>query len=515
MRQKTIIFLTSLLVFAGAYSQIGRRMTRFDPAVNGFKFINTFQVEPINNIRMSGFCGGMTYTVLDYFNAHRPVPTQNFRPANGTPLYDYMWGRQRSSVLDNIDKWTELFVNPFGWRSDEFFNWGLQVTGGGRLQELKSEIDAGRPVPLGLFKPGNGGTGPHHQVLAIGYDGGRYRGDLGANIADLKIFVCDPNHANVTKVLKADPAKHIYYYEDDPNNTEEQWQTYFVNKNYHFSNPPTVANPSPEDASLVHEIMVEIRTGNDDLRGGNDNVNLRLNFKTKPAQNFSNINHGARWIDNYTETVPITLTTPVPESEFRSITLSTSFGGGSGGDNWNMDMVRILVGGREVLSKAGSPAFRFTGDAKNFTVNFPVSLTTTPSGGIILGPDNKVHELLLEIGTGGDDLRGGNDNVNVTINFRNGTSQTVNNINKGNNWGNNSVKYVTIPLSRFVSIDELNNLILKTTFGGGMGGDNWNLQYFRVTAKGGGIDQEIYFDQNNPLVRFDGNNRPFTAIFRH
>ena len=247
----TLVCLSLVLVaFVRTNAQIGSRMTAFNPAVNGLKFVNTFDVEPINNIRMSGFCGGMTYTALDYFKAHRPAPAQTFRPANGTPLYDYMWGRQRSSVLDNIDKWGELFINPFGWRTDEFFNWGLQVSGGGRLQELKAEIDRGNPVPLGLFKPGNGGTGPHHQVLAIGYDGGRYKGDLGANIGDLKIMVCDPNYPNVTKILKADPAKHIYYYEDDPGNTNCQWQTYFVNKNYHFSNPPTVANPGPADASL-------------------------------------------------------------------------------------------------------------------------------------------------------------------------------------------------------------------------------------------------------------------------
>ncbi|MBS1919413.1 MAG: hypothetical protein JST17_04080 [Bacteroidetes bacterium] len=516
MKQKTFILLLFLLfTLFSANGQIGRRMTTFNPAVNGFMFVNTFEVEPINNIRMSGFCGGMTYAVLDYFNAHKHTPTQNFRPANGTPLYDYIWGRQRSSVLDNLDKWTELTINPFGWRSDEFFNWGLQVTGGGRLQELKSEIDAGRPVPLGLFKPGNGGFGPHHQVLAIGYDGGRYRGDLGAYKEELKIYVCDPNHPGETKILRPDPVNHIYYYEGGHDNTNEQWQTYFVNKNYHFSNPPVVANPSSADAALIHEIQLEIRTGNDDLRGGSDNVSVTLNFKSKPSQSYPNINHGARWIDNYTETVPITLTTPVAESELRSITFTTSFGGGSGGDNWNMDMVRVLYGGRELLSKAGSPLFRFTGDAKMYAINFPVTLTTTPSGSIVVGPDNKVHELLLEVGTGGDDLRGGNDNVNVTVNFKNGTSQTVNNINKSNNWGNNSVKYVTISLARFVPLDQLKNIVLKTTFGGGIGGDNWNMQYLRVTAKGGGINQEIYFDQRNPLVRFDGNNNPFTATFSY
>ncbi len=517
MKQKVLTLMVSL-VFAllSASGQIGRRMTTFNPAVNGFRFINTFKVEPINNLQFSGFCGGMTYTALDYYNAHRHTPTQNFRPANGTPLYDYIWGRQRSSVLDNLDKWTELFVNPFGWRNDEFFNWGLQATGGGRLQELKSEIDAGRPVPLGLFKPGNGGVGPHHQVLAIGYDGGRYRGDLGAYITDLKIFVCDPNHPGETKILKADPARHLYYYEGGADYPEEQWQTYFVNKNYHFGNPPNVADPTPVEEALVHEVFLEIRTGNDDLRGGNDNVNVTFKFSSKPSQTYSNINGGARWIDNYTETVPILLTTPVPESEFRSIILTTTFGGGSGGDNWNLDMVRVLKGDKELLSKAGSPLFRFTGEKKSFAINFPITLTRSSDGKIIIGPDYKVHELLLKIGTGGDDLRGGNDNVNVTVNYQDGTSLVVNNINKGNNWGNNTTKFVTIPLRRYVPVNQLKNIVLKTTFGGGIGGDNWNMEYLVVTAKGGGINQVIYQQMDHhPLVRFDGNNSPFTATFTY
>ena len=172
----------------------------------------------------------------------------------------------------------------------------------------------------------------------------------------------------------------------------------------------------------MREILLEIRTGNDDLRGGNDNLSITLNFKTKPSQTYSNINRGARWFDNYTETVPITLTAPIAESEFKSITLNTSFGGGSGGDNWNMDMIRVLIGDKEIFSKAGSPVFRFTGDAKRITLNFPVSISISSTGVISTAPDNKVHELLLEVGTGGDDLRGGNDNVNVTVNYKDGTS---------------------------------------------------------------------------------------------
>src|SRR6185295_10719494 len=128
------------------------------------------------------------YSALDYYKKKKDIPLQTFRPAVKTPLYNYIYDRQQTSTLQNLDKWTELFVNPFGSRTNEFFDWGLQATKGGRLQELKTEIDKGNPVPLGLFKPGNGGTGPHHQVLAIAYNAGRYNGNPGRLYAnDLEI----------------------------------------------------------------------------------------------------------------------------------------------------------------------------------------------------------------------------------------------------------------------------------------------------------------------------------------
>jgi hypothetical protein len=499
--KKFFSLLLSLIFMATCMAQIGSRMTTFNPAVNSFKFSNTLEVEIINDIKMSGFCGGMVYTALDYFKSRKPIPTQTYKPANGTPLYDYMWGRQRSSVIDNIDKWSELFINPFGSRTNEFFNWGLQGYGGGRLEELKKEIDKGYPVPLGLFKPGDGGAGPHHQVLAIGYNAGRYKGDLGANIGDLEIMVYDPNYPGVTKILKANTDAHIYYYKDEPDNKRCQWQTYFVNKKYNYSVPPTISSAPVSTDAMVKQFLLEVKTGADDLRGGNDNLNVTVNFKTKPSQTINKVNGGARWIGNYTETVPVNLPTPVPLNEFKSITLTTTFGGGVGGDNWNMDAVRVLFNDKELLWRSGTPVYRFTGSAQ--TLNFPLTVMETADG--------KIRELLLEISTGGDDLRGGNDNVNLTIVFKDGTKQLVNNLNKGTTWGGGSNKEFTVALTRYVPVTDIKSIVLTTTFGGGMGGDNWNMDRLRICARGGGIYKEIYKREGSPVKRFTGSDQNFTA----
>lgn len=210
------------------------RMTRFNPSVHGFRFRNDF-ITNFAGINFSGLCGGMAYSALDYFNNGISIPTQTSTPAEGTPLRQYIYNRQQNSTFDNLDKWGELTINPFGQRTAEFFNWGLQGSGGGRLQELRGEIDAGRPVPLGLYKGGNSGFVTHHQVLAIGYDLGRYTGDLGQNKADLKIFVYDSNFPGQTKVLRPNLSNLTYYYESDPTCS---WLTYFVDRKYRLASPP-------------------------------------------------------------------------------------------------------------------------------------------------------------------------------------------------------------------------------------------------------------------------------------
>lgn len=202
--------------------------TPFDPEKHSFKFSNNFETQieiaGLYGPVFGGLCGGMTYAALDYFLAKRQIPSQTFRPATGSPLHDYIFNRQLKSNEHNLDKWSELFVNPFGWRTDEFFNWGIQgLKPGDRMNELKSFIDRGIPVPIGLFKDGDGGVGPHHWVLAIGYNFGRYKGDLGNFKEDFRIYVYDPNAPGRTLTLVVDPARKRYKYHESPG---YEWLTY-------------------------------------------------------------------------------------------------------------------------------------------------------------------------------------------------------------------------------------------------------------------------------------------------
>lgn len=343
-----------------------KRMTRFDPSVNGFHFRNAFQtVTGVFDITTGGLCGGMVYAALDYFNKGQAAPAQTYTPVNGTQLQSYIYARHMTSLERAMPKWVELHANPLGARNAEFFNWGLQGTGGGRLQELRAEIDAGRPVPLGL-KSLDADPSNDHVVLAIGYDMGRYRGDLGANKEDLKIFIYDPNSGNRMVTLYPVPSEAKYCM--DSANGTKCFRTYFVMKNAWTPQTPPAISDHPK------ELILTIGTGGDDLRGGNDNLSVSLNLKNGGRIEASNVNMGQRWIDHSDQTVGVSLPEGLASQDIQSVTLRTSFGGGMGGDNWNLDTLTMVFRDNGVnqarCTLKGSPLTRFTGDRKSETYPF-------------------------------------------------------------------------------------------------------------------------------------------------
>jgi uncharacterized protein YjbI with pentapeptide repeats len=244
-QQTQPLFQISPVILKESLNTQTKKMTTFNPEKHGFKFSNTFSNKGFVagvHIDFSGLCGGMSYAMLDYYYKGVTIPSQTQKPNEGTQLTKYIRSRQWYTYDAQADKWVELGFNPFGERTSEFWNWGVQGFNGGRLEELKSRIDQGKPVPLGLFAAGDGGlTSKHHQVIAIGYDMGRYRGDLKEYKDDLKIYICDPNYPGETKVLRPNSAKHRYYYEDSPS---QEWLTYFVDMKYRAVAPldPAVVN---------------------------------------------------------------------------------------------------------------------------------------------------------------------------------------------------------------------------------------------------------------------------------
>ena len=343
--------------------------TSFDPTRHGFNFRNSFINVFVSafNWTTRGLCGGMVYSALDYFNAGMEIPQQSYAPAEGSPLRAYLYNRQVQSVTSNLDKWLEYGFNPFGARDREFFGWGLQL-GHGRLGELCGFIDRGQPVPIGLSKGSS-----NHQVLAIGYDLGRYRGNMNVHSSDVSIYVYDPDRPNVTRTLKADVGQGRYYYAESPNT---YWLAYFPDSKYTASRPPVISRAD-------NQLIVTFETGNDDLRGGNDNVNIILLRRGGMRSiRFNNVNNGSRWIDRSTNTISRTLPATTKLEDLNGITIETTFRGGLFGDNWNLRSLRVeaRINGQthRLLERSGRPLFRFTGDdlRRTYYFNRPATSST-------------------------------------------------------------------------------------------------------------------------------------------
>ncbi len=385
-----------LMITLALTSQIGlsqERHTGFDPKTDGYNFANTFRNDMIRefDIRTGGLCGGMVYSALDHFMTNKTMPVQDFRPAVQTKLHDYIYDRQVHSLSENIDKWIELGVNPLGARNSEFFNWGLQANNGGRIQELRQLIDQGKPAPLGLWHA-DGHSGGDHQVLAIGYKMGRYEGNLGAYKEDFEIYIYDPNFPNETQTLKADPQSQTYYYTEtmvwdretdtySKGTHKKRWLTYFVDKKYRAKTPPNFKNTQAQNDGKIRKLRFEILTGGDDLRGGNDNLNIEVNYFNKTSQKFNNVNNSRRWIDNYNQTIELNLNQAVKRSDISHFNFTTTFYSGMGKDKWNMDRVNVYViengQAKKLIGKAGQPLHRFEPGKQSYRLNTTRTAVTT------------------------------------------------------------------------------------------------------------------------------------------
>jgi hypothetical protein len=251
-------------------------------------------------------------------------------------------------------------------------------------------------------------------------------------------------------------------------------------------------------------LNLRITTGNDDLRGGNDNLNVEVHFANGDMQTVANVNKGTNWPNQSVNTVGINLSHQVAPNEIRQIRLVHSANGGYNPpsarqaaatatpagpllapiyaaegahteDNWDMAELQAFALGKGVSVPIASSGFhRFTGSNPSFDIN------THPGVGCPTG--KQVKSISFTFSTADDDLRGGKDNLNITILFRDGTSQAATNVNHSQNWPNGSTKGAEILVSRSVTIDQIRGFTLEDTFTGASGGDNWNMASMQADA---------------------------------
>ena len=509
----------------------GARSTNFKPEENGFhftnSFANTFFDQQGTKIMVSGCSGGMSYTALDYYYRAMKTPKQSFPPPDHNLLYDYIYNRQVTSLFENTEKWLEEMANPFGWQNNEFFYWGLQGTNGGRLQELKSYIDNGIPVPLGLFGAGDSRSRLHNQVIAIGYDCGRYQGALGDYAEDFKIYCYDPAYPDVVSTLQVNKILHYYYWKDHENDGDH-YGGYFVDQHYLPGTPP----PDLTDAAglndcKAHELVIIFKNGENGLRGVDDNCNVMLQFNDGTVQQFRNLNRRLPWTANSSNTAELWLANPVALNNFQSITIYTKPCDGSNNipcNNWDLNQVTIVARGGfsddTVLNQIGNPLLKkYSGRDYSNTFYYthlpPCDPGNKNAAAVVpVSVGTATNQLLLNFRTGNGDLSGGNDNLLITVGFRDGSSQVFPNVNAGMNWAVNTSNSVTLNLNKSVNPSDIIRMNLQTNSCPEGSCNDWYFQGITITARVSHMDKVIYERTGNPIYKFSGTNNVYSIILK-
>lgn len=115
------------------------------------------------------------------------------------------------------------------------------------------------------------------------------------------------------------------------------------------------------------------------------------------------------------------------------------------------------------------------------------------------------QELILEFTSGGDGLRGGDDNVHLQIRGDGVPNIEMSNINQGQQWPERSVRSVRVPLSPTLDPARLTHIRLSMSFGGGIFPDDWHLDRLRVSLVRGGQTQLLLDRSGSPLKHFSTN----------
>jgi hypothetical protein len=107
--------------------------------------------------------------------------------------------------------------------------------------------------------------------------------------------------------------------------------------------------------------------------------------------------------------------------------------------------------------------------------------------------------LVVSLTTGGDDMRGGNDNASIKLTMKDGTTKTFSNVNGGDRWLMGSTESVALSLS---NPGDVTKVQLITTFNG----DNWNLDRLSIKSIANSVSATPRLERSgSPLFRFAGS----------
>jgi hypothetical protein len=239
---------------------VHRTVPGFLPSSSGLHFTNSFPSGiPLLYINVlgaqipigdasNGLCGGMGYTVRDYFEAGMTPPSDTTPPTSGI-LFDFLVRRLFDSfnLPAGPTKYIRLMDPALPDHETSFSDAGLAPHGRAWVMineewpKIRSDIDSGHLSPIGLVSiksPDPFKMGENHQVLAYGYE---------MDNTNLTIWVYDPNfkdNNNITISLSlANPRQStsVSYSGTIYGGDQKIWC--FFRPDYGFVTPPSIAPP--------------------------------------------------------------------------------------------------------------------------------------------------------------------------------------------------------------------------------------------------------------------------------
>ena len=102
-----------------------------------------------------------------------------------------------------------------------------------------------------------------------------------------------------------------------------------------------------------------------------------------------------------------------------------------------------------------------------------------------------IDKLVFTFTTADEDLRGGDANLDITVQFRDGHAQRVTNANDGMCWSQESTHEVVVPLDAPATPDDIARIDLTTTFRSGAAGDHWSMRSMALRAEGEGMGAQL------------------------
>jgi hypothetical protein len=291
-----------------------------------------------------------------------------------------------------------------------------------------------------------------------------------------------------------------------------------------------------------NSITIDFKTGSDNLdhRDYQKNVSVVIKINGKADLVLENVNKGENWPNNSVRRTVADLPDNIIVQDIYSIAVARGNAkgmwnnvDGAGADNWNLDRLTINanimengVSKKYLLADLKSnrpPLYRFVYELRRnpcsncgytYTHIFKHEYVSTDPSAITTTP--MLAKLTFTIGTGGDNLEGGNNNVDIKIRMKDSpTVYVVRNINASRKWDNFTEKTRTMDITNSLNmnLENIKEIEIRHTGGGGFAADNWDVDKIFISISKDGVTKNLVDKVGAPIQRFTGDNRALIVRF--